>query len=149
MATLDLVAVRQALADQIADATGLRVYPVVPDVPEFPCATIDPGDPYLELNGTYTGTAGTLCTVRLTISVYVSAASAWRDAQQQLDRFLSTGLAPDRCIYTAVESDRTLGGVVQTCVVTQVRGLGRELIQTDNGVMAYSAQIDVEIHAYR
>ena len=149
MPSLDLVGIRQGLADQISDFTGLRVYPVVPDVPEFPCITIDPGSPYIDLNGTFTGTAGTLCTVNLAVSLYVSAASGWRDAQLQLDRLLSTGLTPDRCVYSAIESDRTIGGLAQTTVVQQVNGLGRELIQTDQGVQAYTAQLDVEIHTYR
>lgn len=149
MASLDLVGIRQRLAEQIGDYTGLRVYPVVPDVPEFPCITIDPGSPYIDLNGTFAGTAGTLCTVNLAVSVYVSAASGWRDAQLQLDRLLSTGLSPDRCVYAAIESDRTLGALVQTTVVNQVNGLGREMIQTDQGVQAYTAQLDVEIHTYR
>lgn len=149
MPSLDLVALRQALAEQITDATGLRVYPQVPDVPEFPCATIDPGDPYIDLNGSFSGALGTKCTVNLVVSVYVSAASAWRDAQLQLDRLLSTGLTPDRCVYAAIEADRTIGGNAQTAVVTAVRGLGRELIQTDTGVQAYTAQLDVEIHTYR
>ena len=149
MASLDLVALRQALADQITAATNLRVYAQVPDVPEFPCATVDPGDPYIDLNGTFSGTAGTKCTVNLVVTVYVSAASAWRDAQNQLDRLLSSGLTPDRCIYAAIEADRTIGGNAQAAVVTQVRSVGRELIQTEQGVQAYSAQMDVEIHTYR
>jgi hypothetical protein len=149
MASLDLVAIRQALADQIADNTSLRVYPIIPDVPEFPCCTIESGDPYIELHQAMTGALGTLVKVNLTVSVYVAASSSWRDAQTQLDRLLSSGLTPDNCVYSAIESDRTLDGTVQDCVATSVRGLAREMIQTDNGVMAYSSSIDVEIYAYR
>jgi len=149
MASLNLVALRQGLADQITDVTGIRCYPVVPDVPEFPCITIDPGNPYIDLNGSFSGVNGTKCTVNLSVSIYVSAASGWRDAQLQLDRLLSSGLTPDRCIYAAIEADRTIGGLVASTVVNQVNGLGRELIQTDQGVQAYTAQLDVEIHTYR
>lgn len=149
MASLDLVRVREALAQQITAATGLRVYHLVPDVPEFPCCTIDAGDPYIALHEAFSGSAGTLCKINVTVNVYVSAASSWRDAQRQLERHLSTGMSPDVCVYTAIESDRTLGGTVQDCVATSVRGAGREMIQTENGVHAYTASIDVEIHAYR
>jgi len=149
MPSLDLVRIRQALADQIVDNVGIRAYAMPPDIPELPCVVIDPGDPYVALNESFSGALGTKCTVNLTVSIYVSAASGWRDAQTQLDRLLSTGLSPDRCVYAAIESDRTLGDLVASVVCLQVTGLGREMVQVDAGVMAYSAQIDVEIHTYR
>lgn len=149
MASLDLARIRQAVADQIMQAAGIRAYAVVPDTPELPCVVIDPGEPYIALNESFAGTLGTKCTVNLTINLYVSASSGWRDAQAQLDRLLSTGLSPDRSVYGALESDRTLGGVVQTLVCQQVSGLGRDMVQVDAGVQAYSAQIDVELHTYR
>lgn len=149
MASLDLVRIRQALAEQITQTAGIRAYPVPPDVPELPCVVIDPGEPYISLNEAFVGTSGTKCTVNLTVSIYVSASSGWRDAQLALDRLLSTGLSPDRSVYGAIETDRSLGGIVQTTVCQQVSGLGREMVQVDAGVQAYSAQIDVEIHTYR
>lgn len=149
MPSLDLFTIRQALADQINEATGLRVYPVIPDTPEFPCCTIDAGDPYVQLHEAMTGALGTLSKINLVVNIYVSAASSWRDAQKQLDRYLSTGLNPELCVYVAIESDRTLDGNVADCVATNVRGAGREIIQTDAGVQAYTAAVDVEIYAYR
>lgn len=149
MPSLDLTLIRQTLADQIQSYATIRCYPYPPDVPELPCVVIDPGEPYIDLLGSMSGTLGTKCTVNLTVSIYVSAVSGWRDAQQQLDRLLSSGLNPDRSVYGAIESDRTLDGTVPTVVVRQVNGLGREMVQVDAGVQAYSAQLDVEIHTYR
>lgn len=149
MASLDLARIRQAVADQVQETSGIRAYALVPDAPELPCVVVDPGEPYIALNESFSGTAGTKCTVNLTVNVYVSAASGWRDAQSQLDRLLSTGLSPDRSVYGALEADRTLGGVVQSLVCQQVTGLGRDMVQVDAGVQAYTAAVDVEIHTYR
>ena len=114
LAKIDLQAIRVALHNQITAAlTGTYVdanladNSTVPNIPVLPAAT-----DYV----VYFDTSGDqgLTDVNLVLRIDPGS-SATIDAQVALDDYL--GIGTPRSIVSAVFADRTLGGVVQDCVV--------------------------------
>ncbi len=119
---LDLAAIRNALAAQIRDALTAssreaNVYGYPPDSPELPAVMIRPREgtaEYVQYHETFSSNEqgdGALAGIELEIVVRVGG---WDiDAQIAMDDYLSTGTAAS--IINAVESDKTLGGAVESC----------------------------------
>ena len=99
----------EGLRERLATIIGLRVYDHIADSFQPPAAmvSIDSVDYHQAFRGgdsVYT----------FTVSVMVARADD-RTAQRKLDEFLS--YSGDRSVREAIETDTTLGGRIQACVV--------------------------------
>ena len=107
--------IKTGLAANLATVSGLRAYAYQPDNVNTPFAW--PLLDSIQYNGAM---GGGLITHRFTISVVVGR-SAERTAQNLLDGYLSYKGATS--IRQAIESDRTLGGVVQDSIVESANNI--------------------------
>ena len=107
--------IKTGLAANLATVSGLRAYAYQPDNVNTPFAW--PLLDSIQYNGAM---GGGLITHRFTISVVVGR-SAERTAQNLLDGYLSYKGATS--IRQAIESDRTLGGVVQDLIVESANNI--------------------------
>lgn len=102
--------IRDGLADAMGTISGLRTSATVPDYPRPPIAIVMPERIVYDLNANRGAD-----TFFFTVLLLVGRADD-RAAQNNLDGFIvGTG-----SIKAAVESDRTLGGVANTCRVTEM-----------------------------
>jgi hypothetical protein len=106
-----LTDVRQALADALASIYGLRVSATMPDAPRPPVAMVYPDTISYDLNANRGADLYTFI-----VTVMVGRADD-RSSQNNIDRF---AVGPDS-VKTAIERDRSLGGVVNTCRVVEMR----------------------------
>ena len=102
--------IRGGLATRMATITGLRTSATVPDNPRPPVAVIFPDRIEYDLNARRGADR-----FYFTIMVLVGRADD-RAAQNNLDTFV---VGPTS-IKAAIEADRTLGGVADTCRVTEM-----------------------------
>jgi len=107
--------IKTGLAANLATVSGLRAYAYQPDNVNTPFAW--PLLDSIQYNGAM---GGGLITHKFTISVVVGR-SAERTAQTLLDGYLSYKGATS--IRQAIESDRTLGGVVQDLIVESANNI--------------------------
>ena len=106
MAITNVNGVRDALKNNLQTITNLRVYDLIPDVIVPPCAVVGQLDFTFDIDN-----ARGLDQASVDVFVIVQRISE-RTGQDKLDAFLAgsgTG-----SIKTALESDRTLGGLVDT-----------------------------------
>ena len=106
MAMTNINGVRDALKSNLQTITGLRVYDQIPDVVVPPCAIVGQLDFTFDIDN-----ARGLDQASVDIFVLVQRFSE-RTGQDKLDLFLAG--SGSRSIKTALESDRTLGGLVDT-----------------------------------
>ena len=98
--------VRDALGKNLNKITGIRIYDTIPDVVVPPCAVVGQLDFTFDVNN-----ARGLDQASVDVYVIVQRISE-RAGQDKLDELLAgTG---SKSIKTALESDRTLGGLVDT-----------------------------------
>jgi len=107
--------IKTGLAANLATVSGLRAYAYQPDNVNTPFAW--PLLDSIQYNGAM---GGGLITHKFTVSVVVGR-SAERTAQTLLDGYLSYKGATS--IRAAIESDRTLGGVVQDLIVESANNI--------------------------
>ena len=107
----DVSTIRQALADKMANVYGLRTSAYVPDAPRPPQAVVMPDRISYDLNARRGAD-----TLFFTITILVGRADD-RSSQGNLDKYLRG----TDSVKAALEADRTLGGVVDTCRVTEMR----------------------------
>ena len=127
---------RSGIATNLATITGLRSGPTIPDNVNPPYAIIAPSsvDYHRAFNNA-------LSTYNFTVTVVVGRVSE-RTAQNNLDAYCSpTGASS---IRVAVESDKTLGGVVYDTIVTGMRNYGSVVIG-ENTYLA--AEFDLTVQA--
>lgn len=120
---LDLQAIHEAVADQIREnvARGLNVFPFMPDNPPYPFLAVVPSDPYVAYHETFaSASTGAVCDVRVDLLIASSAATI--DAQIFIADLLSAGTGKTSSVVDAIEADRTLGGVVATCLIARAEG---------------------------
>jgi hypothetical protein len=103
---LNIGPVRDALKTNLQTIINLRVYDQIPDVVVPPCAVVGQLDFIFDIDN-----ARGLDQASVDIFVIVQRFSE-RTAQDKLDTLLA-GTGP-KSIKTALESDRTLGGLVDT-----------------------------------
>jgi hypothetical protein len=109
--------IRAGLATRLATISGLRTSSTQPDNPNPPIAVIIPD------NTRYDDTFGRgMDTTTFRIILIVSRA-AEKYAQKKLDTYVST--TGSTSIKAAIEGDRTLGGTVFDCRVTEMRNYGQ------------------------
>lgn len=118
MATMSQI--RTGLATNLAKINGLRTSSFVPDQVNPPIAVVIPAR--ITFDAAF---KRGLDTFEFTVMVIVGRADE-RTAQNLLDGYCnSTGATS---VKTAIESDRTLGGVVQDLRVTELRNIGPVVI---------------------
>ena len=106
MAITNINGVRDALKANLQTITNLRVYDLIPDIVTPPCAVVGQLDFTFDIDN-----ARGLDQASVDVYVIVQRISE-RTGQDKLDLFLAgsgTG-----SIKTAIESDRSLGGLVDT-----------------------------------
>jgi len=103
---INISGVREAIGNNLQTITGMRVYDIIPDVVVPPCAIVGQLDFTFDIDN-----ARGLDQASVDIYVLVQRFSE-RTAQDKLDTLLA-GTGP-KSIKTALESDRTLGGLVDT-----------------------------------
>jgi len=125
---------RDGLADRMSTVSGLRTSATVPDNPRPPIAVVMPERIVYDLNARRGAD-----TFFFTIILIVARADD-RAAQDNLDKYL----VGDGSIKQAVEGDRTLGGVANTCRVTEMTNYASLPI---GEVLYLAAQFTVEVVA--
>ena len=106
MAITNVPGVRDALKNNLQTITNLRVLDLIPDVIVPPCAIVGQLDFTFDVDN-----ARGLDQASVDIYVIVQRISE-RSGQEKLDNFLAG--SGSGSIKTALESDRTLGGLVDT-----------------------------------
>lgn len=103
---INISGVRDALGKNLQTITGMRVYDIIPDVVVPPCAVVGQLDFTFDIDN-----ARGLDQASVDVYVIVQRISE-RAGQDKLDELLA-GKGP-KSIKAALESDRTLGGLVNT-----------------------------------
>ena len=98
--------IREALKTNLQNITNLRVYDLIPDVVVPPCAVVGQLDFTFDIDN-----ARGLDQASVDVYVIVQRISE-RTGQEKLDNYLAG--SGSGSIKTALESDRTLGGLVDT-----------------------------------
>ena len=106
MAMTNINGVRDALKNNLQTITNLRVYDLIPDVIVPPCAVVGQLDFTFDIDN-----ARGLDQASVDIFVIVQRISE-RSGQEKLDLLLAG--SGNGSIKTALESDRSLGGLVNT-----------------------------------
>lgn len=122
---LDLYAITKAIATQIDTGTNraIATYALVPPAtPQFPCVIVRANEQFV----TYFDTFGDnrLCDVQLELLVMHQGTSD-EDSQIAVLDMLSAGAGKTNSVIDALMADQTLGGTVQTCIVTTASGLSK------------------------
>jgi hypothetical protein len=131
-----ITAIRSGLATNLGTITGLRTGATIPDNVNPPYAIVSPNsvDYHKAFNNA-------LSTYNFTVTLVVGRVSE-RTSQNSLDAYCSpTGASS---IRVAVESDKTLGGVVFDTMVTGMRNYGSVTIG-ENTYLA--AEFDIAVQA--
>lgn len=108
--------IKSGLATNLGNIPRLRVSAQIPDNPQPPVAIINLDGLDYDL-----AMAQGLTLARFTVQIIVARADA-RSAQNRLDGFVSNSGASS--VKSAVELDRTLGGIVQDLRVVSVPNIG-------------------------
>ena len=115
MSISNINGVRDALKDNLQTITNLRVYDLIPDVIVPPCAVVGQLDFTFDIDN-----QRGLDQASVDVFVIVQRISE-RTGQEKLDLLLAG--SGNASIKTALESDRTLGGLVDTLrVITAESG---------------------------
>jgi hypothetical protein len=144
----DLAAIRNAIAANIAAATGLRADGLAHDTVTVPCAVVLPGNPYITYGVTMDGPVmggavmGNAVNIALSVLVLVSDAPPADQTQQVLDAYLGVGQHADVTVSVpdAIEADSVLGGLVDFIQAQSVTQYGR--IEY-GGITYFGARINV------
>lgn len=136
----DITAIRTALAASISGITGLRTDGQARDQVTPPCAVILPGSPLI----TYAVTMDGCIDMNLLVLVIISDAAPVEMTQRALDTYLSTGngVDPATSVASAIESNNTLGGLIDYIQSVTVGNYGRI---NYSGVDYFGARIAVII----
>ena len=106
MAMTNINGIRDALKDNLQTITNLRVYDTIPDIVTPPCAVVGQLDFTFDVDNMRGAD-------QASVDVYVIVQRiSERTGQDKLDNFLAG--SGNGSIKTAIESDRTLGGLVDT-----------------------------------
>lgn len=128
--------IREAMGTALSTVPNLRVRPMLPALLTPPMAVVFPQQIEYDLNA-----ARGVNRYTFTVSVFVVKADD-RSAQLRVDPFVSpTGSGS---VKAALETDRTLGGLVDTLRVTNVSNYS----STDaNDVLYLAVDFEVEVYA--
>lgn len=119
---MDLVAVRNTLAERITAFTGLRADGQARDSVAPPCAVILPGQPFIN----YADTMDGALTVNLIVLLIISDAAPADATQRALDTYLGVGKSASAAsVPAAIEQDNTLGGLIHFIQANTATNYGR------------------------
>jgi hypothetical protein len=114
---VNITELRRAVARQLSDVPGLRVYAYqIDQIPagEADVAVVDIADDAIDYHQAY---RGGLAFVHLIVELSVQMSSE-RAASERMDALLSAGSGEVRSVIDALYADRTLGGLTGGFVVT-------------------------------
>lgn len=146
---MDLVAIREALADAISSGVGqvVNVYPYMPNDPAWPCIVVTPSDPYLSPHQSYDLEQQL---VRIDYDVLIGGTGRPEDAMRLLDQMLS--LDSDASVIDCIEAasgnpgeNTALGGLVENMVCREVSILN----PGEPNAQVFAASIQVSVLARR
>jgi len=134
MATMSQI--RAGLGDRLGTIDRLRVRDYMPDSVTPPMAVVSPSQVNYDLNA-----QSGLTNYSFTVSLLVVRADA-RSAQLEVDKYIApTG---EYSVKAAIEGDRTLGGIVNTCRVTAVNNYTSQDV---NDTLYLALDFEVEVWA--
>lgn len=131
--------VEDAVVAQLKAFTNLRGWSYLPDNFTPPCAVV--GVDEITYHGSFTGMGGSDVPHVVTILVIVARPSE-RSGQNAIDDYRS--YSGEKSVRAALETDQTLGGVVQTSVVQKS---SPHMAITIGGVDYLACQFTAEVHA--
>lgn len=143
---MDLVAIHEAIADQVVAGTGreVRGYPFQTGGSyELPCVVVCPGEDYID----YHADMGIECDMNLIIEVRAPCRVAVEDGLRVLSELLSAHAGLPNSVIDAIESDLTLGGVVGQVVlgtVGQWGGFGA----TEEGGLPHGVMVTIPVQVW-
>jgi len=145
---MDLAAVRVALAEQVAQYTGRAVhaYPYpTGGAYELPAVVVwRRGGEGVD----YHVDQGTECDAHFTVHVVAASRVVWEDGLRVLDELLSSDAGLPRSVVDAIETDPTLGGVVEQ-VVIGTAGDERPFNDADGNMIGVVSSLPVAVWAVR
>jgi hypothetical protein len=145
---LDLRLICEALADTIRAGTARSVacYALVPPTaPQYPCCIVrSPAGQFVSYHESF-GDAP-LTDVRLEVMI-LHQGKTDVDSQIVVLDLLSSGAGKTSSVVDAIESDRTLGGLVEDTVTRTATGLSRS--SSEDGSAAVMAIVNVDIKTRR
>lgn len=133
----ELKDLRAGLAANLATITALQTSAYRLSNPTPPTAWVAPGEPLLEFDQSM---GRGLDLWHLVVEVFVAAATD-RGAEARLDTYLAGSGATS--IKTAIESDRTLGGVCDDLRCTHIDGVGDYQLGERGAVLGFRAHVDI------
>ena len=107
--------IRTGLADRLKTVQGLTVYRTWPSIINPPCAVIRRAN--MEPEQTFG--RGDLTKYAFELYLFGSLAGGYENAQDNMDKYLS--VTSTGGVFGAIAADRTLGGVVDTTFVRNLR----------------------------
>lgn len=131
----ELSDIRVAMGVALSTIPNLRVREFIPPLILPPMAVVNPSNIEYDLNA-----QRGLTRFSMTVSVFVVKADD-RSAQKAIDPFV--GVSGAQSVKAAMEADRTLGGVVDTCRVQSVSNYSA----TDANDVDYLA-VDFEVEVF-
>lgn len=146
--SLDLRAIREALATRIQESCNLTAFPYDQASIIYPRAIVLPGSPAVE----YHASMRDLCRLNFRIEVRTNAADAI-SAQIALDQFVNAGTGQSRSVFDALENLTTgtptpdLDGVVENINVESVEL--SDGVQFTEGPVEFTAVFNVAVKARR
>lgn len=134
----DLSDIRDGIKDRLEHIAGLNAVEYTPDrIGEPPAAVIR--DPVIDYNRSFGG-ANSLTMITFPVQVLVWSA----DAEERTDALDAFTVANGTGVKTAIEGDRTLGGLVETLHVPQARPLDRNEVAE---IGFWGAELDCVVYA--
>jgi hypothetical protein len=121
--SLDLGAVRAALAQQIAEHTGLRAFDAARGSVSPPACVVLPGPVAVTYGKTMDGSGGA-AEVSLRVMLVLSDAAPDEKVQRFLDSLIGVGSGEPMSVPDSVAADPTLSGTVSWAVVVSAGSVG-------------------------
>ena len=118
---MDMTAIRNALATQITQYTGLRCDGQARDHVNPPCAVVVPGTPFITYGQTMDETTGFV----LVVLLIISDSAQVEITQRALDAYLGIGPGETESVPAAVLKDPTLMGTAEWCEPMTISNYGR------------------------
>lgn len=140
---MDLRAIREALAERLAEVASVRAFPFPPDQTPTGSATvvvIAPAEQHVDYQAAF---AKGLAIVRYVISPYIPLVDP-KSAFAELDALLSSGTGEARSLIDALmDRDRTYAGVTGDIVLDDVTNV--QAISTSEGARYLTADLTIRV----
>jgi hypothetical protein len=134
-----MTAIRNALAAQITELTGLRCDGQARDQVSPPCSVIVPGSPFITYGQTMDEAAG----FSLIVLIIISDGAPVEKTQRALDAYLGLGKGDEdiaSSVPAAILADPTLDGTAHFCEPQSVSNYGR---LDYSGITYFGARVNI------